>query len=185
MNAGQGRPAPERTAVQNARARPRAGHGAAVRSPRARPQPAGCRAVWGLRSGSGTKSAFNRLDVDGDRQLSGVELVEARELQFGHADRDGDGVLMSVTDDAGDQASTILSRSDQLPYPQPLVLLGAAAPAAAKPAPSAAVAEDERIANPSRGCQRSSSGANRGARRLPAHARTAGRSARRARPDAR
>jgi hypothetical protein len=28
--------------------------------------------------------------------------VEARELQFGHADRDGDGVLMSVTDDAGE-----------------------------------------------------------------------------------
>ena len=49
--------------------------------------------MWGLRSGGGTKSAFDRLDVDGDRQLSGVELVEARELQFGHADRDGDGVL--------------------------------------------------------------------------------------------
>ena len=38
-------------------------------------------------------SAFDRLDVDGDRQLSGVELVEARELQFGRADRDGDDVL--------------------------------------------------------------------------------------------
>lgn len=38
-----------------------------------------------------SRPGFDRLDGDG--QLSGVELIRARELQFTRVDRDGDGAL--------------------------------------------------------------------------------------------